>query len=591
MNRSRRLFPWSLAFTMGVIAITSACGSRGNGFGGGGDPLIEETDGGVDAAVSCEGKRCSRDLHRIVDGCTGALLETCEPDRGCAEGACVPACDSVAANQGSIGCSFVAIPPDTLPDSETSCFAAFVANTWTTPVNVHAEYGATPLDLSNSIYRAVTEGAAIRYERIEGPLAPGELGIVFLAEGVPGPNNKKHLACPIGTTPAWRGTAVKEHRTSRYPAFRITTDAPVSAYSLFPYGGASSFLPSATLLLPTPSWDTNYLLVDGWNANAGSPFVQIVAAEDDTEIRLRPQVDIRDGEDVQGAVRGAVARWTLAKGEVLEFAQTESLAGSPIETSRPVAVFGGNQCAFVGNDDYACDSLHQQIAPIHEWSSSYSAVPYKSRRRGLDGAVSAAESVFWRIVGAADGTELTYAPAPPAGAPSRLQSGQVVTFSTEQLFSVRSQDTSHPFYMAVYMSGADRYRTNGDPDYVNVIPDDQFLDRYVFFLDHTYADSQVTIVRRKDQGVFHDVILDCVGVVTGFQPLDDGGNTEFAWVDMTRARVPVGTANGTCGYGRHEAHSEGAFALYVWGLDSYASYGFPAGAGSRPTSPYSIVVR
>ena len=106
---------------------------------------------------------------------------------------------------------------------------------------------------------------------------------------------------------------------------------------------------------------------------------------------------------VSGAIRGSVARWTLQRGQVLELMQRESLAGSPIETSHPVAVFGGNQCAFVDDEDFACDSLHQQIASVRQWSSSYSAVPYRSRRQGLEGATPAPESVLWRIVAAAEG--------------------------------------------------------------------------------------------------------------------------------------------------------------------------------------------
>jgi len=113
----------------------------------------------------------------------------------------------------------------------------------------------------------------------------------------------------------------------------------------------------------------------------------------------------------------------------------------------------------------------------------------------------------------------------------------------------------------------------------------------VFFLDHTYSDSGVTVVRRKGPSGFHDVELDCLGPVTGWQPLGGDGTIEYARVEITRGRAPVSTPIGSCSYGRHEASSEGAFALYVWGIDSYASYGFPAGAGSRPTSPYSIEVR
>ena len=574
-----------------LLAPALACSSTNRVFDD--DQRTFEPDAGdaEAAAPTCGGRRCSRDLHAVVDDCTEEILEECPADQGCAASACVPACESASASQGSIGCSFYAIPPDVPVENETSCWAAFVANTWTKPVTVKAEHGGEPLDISRSIYRAIVEGEEITYERIEGPLPAGELGIVFLAQGEAGPNNRKHLDCPKGVEVAWRGTAVKEHQSSIYPAFRLTTDMPVSAFSLFPYGGAESHVPAGTLLLPTSSWTTNYMLGDGWNANAGSPFVQIVAQEDGTEVRLRPQVDIRDGVGVSGAIRGSVARWTLQRGQVLELMQRESLAGSPIETSHPVAVFGGNQCAFVDDEDFACDSLHQQIASVRQWSSSYSAVPYRSRRQGLEGATPAPESVLWRIVAAADGTELEYDPAPPPGAPAKMKSGEVAKFSSDRPFRVRSQDPSHPFFLAVYMTGADRYRTLGDPDFVTIVPDAQFLDRYVFFLDHTYSDSNLTVVRRKGPSGFRDVTLDCLGPVTGWQPLGTDGTTEYAWVEITRGRAPVSTPIGSCSYGRHEASSDGAFALYVWGIDSYASYGFPAGAGSRPTSPYSIEVR
>ncbi len=534
-----RLVRHAVALGAALLVVTAAACSSRSGFDETQPAFVGESDAGPEAAApTCGGRRCSRDLHAVVDDCTDAVVETCAATLGCALGKCVPACDSVAASQGSVGCSFVAIPPDSLPESETSCWAVFIANTWNTPVTVKAEYAGLPLDISKSIYRAVVNGDVVSYERIEGALAPLELGIAFLSQGEQGPNNGHHLSCPDGVEVAWHGTAVKQHKTSRYDAFRITTDAPVSAYSLFPYGGAKSYLPSATLLLPIASWDTNYILVDGWQANAASPFVQIVAQEDNTEVRLRPKVDIQDGIGVTGGVRGSVSRWTLKRGEVLELSQPDSFAGSPIEASHPVAVFGGHQCAFIGNEDFACDSLHQQIAPIHEWSSRYTGVPYKSRRSGLEGSAPVAEDVYWRIVGAADGTTLTYEGGLPSGAPQTLASGQVTVFTTDHPFQVRSQDASHPFFLAVHMSGAEKYRTLGDPEFVTIVPDDQFLDHYVFFLDHTYADSNLTLVRRKSATGFRDVTLDCLGKVTGWQPLGSDGSTEYAWVDMTRARAP-----------------------------------------------------
>ena len=60
---------------------------------------------------------------------------------------------------------------------------------------------------------------------------------------------------------------------------------------------------------------------------------------------------------------------------------------------------------------------------------------------------------------------------------------------------------------------------------------------------------------------------------------------------LTRGGLDVKSPIGACSYGRHEASSDGPFGLYVLGMDKYASYGFPAGAGSRPTSPYRVEVR
>jgi len=585
----------------GVAAVAFACSSREEGFAPPPAPLVtDNNDAGPDVlAPACAGQRCSRDLHKVLDGCTDQVVKECAVGQGCAGGNCVSACDSAAAAQGSIGCSFWTAAPDVLRNSETGCFAAFVANTWDQPATVTAEMGSDALDISKSVYRAVSKGPGlIDYQRIEGPtIAPGEVGIVFLSQGDETPDTIYHVSCPPEVTVAYKGVVTKEHATSLYKAFHLSTSVPVSAYSIFPYGGAKSFIPSATLLTPSTSWDTRYLLVDAWRyqhvPGLGFPFVQIVAQDNDTEVRLRPNADVVDGIGVTGGARGSVVKWTLKRGEVLELTQVDSLAGSALESTKPVALFGGNQCAYVPDSRVACDSLHQQIPPVAQWSSSYSAVPYATRRKSIQGLPKVREEVTWQIVAANEGTTLSYdPPTPPSGAPSTLSAGQRMFFKTDQLFSVRSQDTSHPIYLAMYMSGAETYSSLGDPDFVNVIPNDQFLDHYVFFVDYTYADSNLTVVRRKDaSGNFNDVTIDCLGTIRDWQPLGTDGTTEFAWVDLTRGGLDVKTTLGSCSHGRHDASSLGPFGLYVWGMDEYASYGFPAGAGSRPTSPYSVVVR
>ena len=158
---------------------------------------------------------------------------------------------------------------------------------------------------------------------------------------------------------------------------------------------------------------------------------------------------------------------------------------------------------------------------------------------------------------------------------------------------MKSQDADHPFYASVMMTGAlfnsgASAPNDGDPDFVNVVPTDQFLDRYVFFADYTYPETTLTLVRRKTAKGFMPVELDCLGEVTGFRPLGSAGEYEYAWVDLTKGFNP---GSGTCGAGRREAKSDGPFAITVWGMGYCASYGYAGGAGSRALTQVEAPVR
>jgi hypothetical protein len=91
-----------------AAATSSAAGpsSSSSGFAaGGGD------EGG---GPSCPA--CSADLHDIID-CDGNVVETCPPDQGCSADGCVPACESAAANQSTIGCDYFVMGPDAIPEA------------------------------------------------------------------------------------------------------------------------------------------------------------------------------------------------------------------------------------------------------------------------------------------------------------------------------------------------------------------------------------------------------------------------------------------------------------------------------------------
>jgi hypothetical protein len=381
------------------------------------------------------------------------------------------------------------------------------------------------------------------------------------------------------------------HGTTMTKSFRVKTDRPVSAYTIWPYGGALSYVSTATMLYPTYSLGSNYVLLDAWlQSSVGKPGFQIVANQDATQVKLNPLVALPDGNGVAGTSAGSTATYTLNRGQVLQFLTPREINGSALVANHPVAVYGGSECMNIPIAGAgACDAAQQQLPPVNQWGREYVGVRYRSR---LGEAAGDSESVPWRVVAAVDGTVLSYDPEPPAGAPATLNHGETVTFSTAKPFTVRSQDNSHPIFMSAFMTGGATIQTGmGDPEFVNVVPSGQYLDSYVFFADVNYAETSLTFIRQKTDKGFGDVSLDCAGTLTGWQPIGKDGQFEFTRVDLSRGFTPV-TVNGkSCFIGPHEAHSDGPFTITVWGWDYYVSYAYPAGVGSRPLNKVDYPVK
>ncbi len=518
----------------------------------------------------CE-QSCSGDLQAVVD-CTGAVVKTCPADQGCGPNLeCVPACEAANAGKSTIGCEYYTRA------GWYGCFAAYVLNSWNAPVSIAVDNGGGSFDASAFARIPTGNGQAITYAPLPGGmLPPNEVAILFLAGS----------GCPGGVQPLGSFGDKPMH---------ITTSAPVVAYDIDPYGGGASAVTSASLLLPTSAWDTNYVAVAPWpfGPNSQNPRLTIVAAESDTKVTINPVASIEggyvNGASVPGTPANTPATYTLQKGESLHFEQQAELTGSAILSDKPIGVIGSSGC--INIDACCCDGAHQQIPPVRALGSEYVAVRYRNRVEGKE------ESPPWRIVGAVDGTTLTYEPAPPApDAPTTLSLGQAFTFRAAGPFVVKSQDDDHPFYLAGYMTGGGDFNDAGDPEFVNVIPAKQYLSAYTFFADPTYPETNLVLVRsRGKDGTFADVELDCAGALTGWQPVDVAGSYEYTRFDLVRGNFEK---QGECDNGRRQISSDAPFGLTVWGwgtkatepafVSTYVSYAYPAGA--RVQSINDVVV-
>ncbi len=556
--------------------------------GGDGGSILGFGDGGADGS-SCA-VHCSSDLHEVID-CNNNVVTTCPADQGCANGGCVAACDSANANKSTIGCDYYSVDPDIIAAARGDCFAAYIANTWTSPITINVDRGGQNLNVASFARVPSGTGKNITYAPLSGgQLQPGQVAILFLAQDSTAGGT---VTCPAGVTPAVAADG-SAHGTAMGEAFHIATSAPVVAYDIFPYGGGSAAATSATLLLPTSSWDTNYIAVNAFaqsiiaKSAGAQPSLDIVAQEDGTMVTILPIAAITGGAGIAPSAANVPHVYPLNKGQVLQLSQDAELTGSPIQSNLPIAVWGAASCLNIDVNTAACDSAHQQLPPVKALGSEYVAVRY--RNRGDNGPE---EAPPWRLVGAVDGTTLTYEPSTPAGAPTALAKGQLAQFNAAGPFVVKSQDAQHPFYASGHMSGCETYFTlgdcRGDPEYVNVVPAAQYLSSYVFFTDPTYPETNLVVVRPKaSDGTFKDVNLDCAGNLTGWQPADSSGKYQYTRIDLVRH--DFAPQNG-CDNGRHLMKSDAPFGLTVWGwgtaeslslFSQAVSYAYPAGMSVAP---------
>ena len=544
---------------IGVLAgLAVACGppERGNGDA--------QNGSGVDA--TCQWS-CSADLHAIVD-CHGVTQMTCEGTSACDPQSfvCTDACASAELNKRSIGCDYYATDMELQSTSNNYCFAAIVANTWTTPAKISVRYNGTPLTPATFTRIPQGTGAGITYAPYDPNVGvpPGEVAILFLA-GAQGaaPN------CPV--TAATPSSGVKGTRINS--SFNITTDVPVVAYEINPYGGGQVAVTAASLLLPTSAWDTNYVGVNVSAASAGLPSMNIVAKNDNTAVTMIPKVAVTAGTGITGGPAGQPLTFTLNAGQNAQITQSAELTGSAITATGPIGVMAGHECMNIPVGTSYCDHGEQMVPPVKALGSRYVGVMYRAR-------APSETATFWRIIGAVDGTTLSY--SSPVGGPATINAGESVVFETGTPFVVSSQDKDHPFMLFTYMSGSTRFVDGtGDPDFVYDVPPEQFLSSYVFFTDPTYPVTNLVVIRaRGTDQQFHDVTIDCLGPIPSWTPVDN--DHQFARVDLTTGNF---MNVGQCSTGRHEASSDAPFGLQVWGWGvmgttpntQNVSYGYPGG--------------
>lgn len=313
----------------------------------------------------------------------------------------------------------------------------------------------------------------------------------------------------------------------------VTSDDEVTVYGL----NRIQYTTDAFLGLPTDILGTDHVNV-GYGGLSGSQF-GVVASEDNTTVTITPTVS------ASGRPAGVPYPIELDQGDAYQLRASGDLSGTRIVSDKPVAVFGGHNCANIPFGYAACDHIVEQLPPVSTWGTAFVTFPLATRTGGDTFRITASQDVTSvQINGSTVAT---------------LNSGE----HYESILTAPSRITSdNPVLVTQYSNGSQYDNVTSDPFQVVVPPFEQFLSGYTISTPAAGFSSNYVSVVVPDSAV-GAVTLDGVAISAGDYTAI--GSTGFSGV-----AVPVTL-------GSHQLDSPVPFGLTVYGFDDYDSYGYPGG--------------
>ena len=156
---------------------------------------------------------------------------------------------------------------------------------------------------------------------------------------------------------------------------RITANKPISVYG---YGWiilGSRHIGEGFLGLPVDVLGKEYIVPT--YSPVGSSIVQVVAQEDNTQVSFMLRLP-RGGRVYYGDryfSSGELINTTLNDLEVFQVQGDDDLSGTVVTSSKPVAVFSGDDCTLVPTDKHPCNHLVEQIPPVSFWGNEFITNP------------------------------------------------------------------------------------------------------------------------------------------------------------------------------------------------------------------------
>ncbi|MBA3545524.1 MAG: hypothetical protein H0T76_03480 [Nannocystis sp.] len=463
------------------------------------------------AEAICDGLNATKQCNAEGDGFDAPV--PCGLTQECDQGACVELCEKIKSDPSSVGCVFRGNKMQNFIEEPSAVTVGNVSKSLSASVSMYYFQNGMEKLVSGPVN--VAPGKSAQFDLVM-PAQPGKVSVLR----------------PDST-------------------FKIVSNVPVVAYLHSPIKAEAHN--DSSMLLPDHAQQKNYI-IPAYTPNVGSnpAYFNVIGLQDDTEVSWTPPVATQAGGLVPAVAAGQTGKITIGDYDLLQVSSGQSdISGTIVSLSKPAWVVGAVTCVNIPANVTFCDHIEEQAIPLEYWGQVY--VGAHAPKRGT-------ENYWYRVYGGEDGVKVDTAPAQP-GFPVVLNKGQFHEFKTKESFIFSA---SGPIMPVQYLEGQNGGAGTGDPASYQMVPVEQFLDRYVFVTGIGYNLHYVQVVRDKGGA---DIKVDGA-VVNGYYTI---GNYEVAdW------KISEGT---------HLAESDASFGIYQVGYTGVTSYAYPGGLRLKVINP------
>ncbi|MFH0902052.1 MAG: IgGFc-binding protein, partial [Pseudomonadota bacterium] len=437
---------------------------------------------------------CTDDeLHECnADGTVGEVLEICNPGM-CYNGECHDPCADAVERRSYIGCEYWPVDLDNAIDIAESCSS----DTISVRLKACVPFVGNPILLCE-----FDDSCPTGYTCKETDICVREAQHSPFAVVVSNPDQTSSVEVTLSNMAGLSKTVtvaageVKallpqsmgfsdqslDYSGITDKAYRLTSARPIVAYQFNPLDNVGVFSNDASLLLPTHTFDREYLVL-GWPTEGPKfrGYATIVASDPGTtKITVTPTANVYAGPGFSAMTAKIGKSFELRQFQTLTLQAQPGgdLSGTVITGDKPFGAFSGHEAVAIVETTAVCcaDHLEDQLFPTSTWGKVFALARSQQRKSEPDRI---------RVIAQKPGTAVTVNGS--SAECKTLERGTACAFNIKGDVEIRATE---PILVAHYLlsigSGDDN---SGDPALSFAVPTEQFRTSYTFLVPDKYKSN------------------------------------------------------------------------------------------------------